>query len=321
MFSFACTDDGKTGCSLAAVSRYVRDGSRRVRFQSVCVENYDQLQKLCILLENLPAPDRNVRNLFLTGPTSPEAPNTDGLDRQASLRAIRAWKDRLHEQGKEASLFIARLVHAISSTLQLVCFFVPPESQIELHHISVSLPVLEEITLPDANILCPLTITEPVQLFPKLKRVHFAGPYVDHLDQVLRLLPQFGPSVTHVRITGLEQSRRDPRELQTTPQTALQKLEKCDGGRPERECARPPENLRDVVVQMGPEPCTGFRMFNPGFLPYELVRKRLEELSGARNQLKITMLAAQTNLDDYNLAAAKEMWLDRVNGGSGCWIL
>ncbi|KZT28768.1 hypothetical protein NEOLEDRAFT_778028 [Neolentinus lepideus HHB14362 ss-1] len=315
MFSFACTDGGKTGSSLSAVSKYVRDASRRVRFQSVSLENYDQLRKFHILLEKLPSRHRNVHNLLLTGPKGPETPNTDGLDRQASLRAIRAWKDRLHEEGKEASLFVARLVRAVAPTVRVLSFFIPPESQIEFTHIGVCLPVLEELTVQDANILCPVTITETVELFPNLKRVHLAGPYVDHLDHVLRLLPLFGPSVTHIRMTGLEQSRRDPYELKARQLPASRALDA------EQERPKLPESLREIVVQMGPEPSTNFRIFSPGFLPYELIREHLQDLSGESGGPKITMLAAQTNLDDYNLTAAKEMWLDRGNGGPGCWAL
>ncbi|EPQ54801.1 hypothetical protein GLOTRDRAFT_42902, partial [Gloeophyllum trabeum ATCC 11539] len=68
MFSFACTDDGTTGCSLSLVSRYVRDASRRVRLQSVALQTYQQMQKFCVMVENLPPRHRRVHHLLLTGP-------------------------------------------------------------------------------------------------------------------------------------------------------------------------------------------------------------------------------------------------------------
>ncbi|KZT20182.1 hypothetical protein NEOLEDRAFT_1076164 [Neolentinus lepideus HHB14362 ss-1] len=36
-FSFACTDDGGTGRSLSAVSKYVRDASDHYRYQSMAL--------------------------------------------------------------------------------------------------------------------------------------------------------------------------------------------------------------------------------------------------------------------------------------------
>ncbi|EKM49564.1 uncharacterized protein PHACADRAFT_106063, partial [Phanerochaete carnosa HHB-10118-sp] len=63
--SLACTDGGKTGCSLSLVSRYVRDATKRFRYQSIAIISEQSLISFARLIQNtIPSP-ANIYHLFV----------------------------------------------------------------------------------------------------------------------------------------------------------------------------------------------------------------------------------------------------------------
>ncbi|KAF9502045.1 hypothetical protein BDN71DRAFT_1426475 [Pleurotus eryngii] len=63
IFAFACTDDGATGCSLALVSRYVRETSEPVRFERVILKGVDKIVAFADMLEVLEEGKRRLNTL------------------------------------------------------------------------------------------------------------------------------------------------------------------------------------------------------------------------------------------------------------------
>ncbi|KAG6837356.1 hypothetical protein H0H93_010958 [Arthromyces matolae] len=66
IFEYACTDHGKTGPSLALVSRHFRETSRRYQFQSVAIQGVKQLHSFARYLSGLPPNSCRVRFLCIS---------------------------------------------------------------------------------------------------------------------------------------------------------------------------------------------------------------------------------------------------------------
>jgi hypothetical protein len=68
IFSFACMDDGRTGCALQRVSKHFRDLSKYSRFTSVCLYRSKDIVRFKAAITPLPRNERRVRYLHITTP-------------------------------------------------------------------------------------------------------------------------------------------------------------------------------------------------------------------------------------------------------------
>lgn len=66
IFRLACVDGGTTGCSLALVSKYIRDVSGPYRLRSVSLHGPEEIQSFLISLGQTPEHLRRIRNLFIS---------------------------------------------------------------------------------------------------------------------------------------------------------------------------------------------------------------------------------------------------------------
>ena len=68
IFSFACMDDGSTGCALQRVSKHFRELSKYSRFTSVCLYRSKDILRFEAAIAPLPPNERRVRYLHITSP-------------------------------------------------------------------------------------------------------------------------------------------------------------------------------------------------------------------------------------------------------------
>ena len=68
IFSFACMDDGSTGCALQRVSKHFRELSKYSRFTSVCLYRSKDILRFDAAITPLPPNERRVRYLHITSP-------------------------------------------------------------------------------------------------------------------------------------------------------------------------------------------------------------------------------------------------------------
>jgi hypothetical protein len=68
IFSFACMDDGSTGCALQRVSKHFRELSKYSRFTSVCLYRSKDILRFEAAVIPLPPNERRVRYLHITSP-------------------------------------------------------------------------------------------------------------------------------------------------------------------------------------------------------------------------------------------------------------
>lgn len=66
IFTLACNDGGRTGCTLSIVSRYIRAAALPIMLRTVVVRGVPQMQALATLLDKRVPGNRMVRYLFLT---------------------------------------------------------------------------------------------------------------------------------------------------------------------------------------------------------------------------------------------------------------
>jgi hypothetical protein len=57
IFAYACSDGGRTGCALAAVSRNIRDASAPTRYQSIALSGARQIRAFIALQNHRPLPE------------------------------------------------------------------------------------------------------------------------------------------------------------------------------------------------------------------------------------------------------------------------
>lgn len=71
---FACTDGGKTGCSLSLVSKYIHNISLEVRFQCVAA-HIDHISELATAIQKAAPGHRKIKHLYFETPE--EVPRRD----------------------------------------------------------------------------------------------------------------------------------------------------------------------------------------------------------------------------------------------------
>lgn len=176
---FACTDGGRTGCSLSLVSRYFRDVTQLVRYQSVALTGEDGIKCFANITASLDA-RANVYHLFIGVYSDSADEDDDAFEHKTSVIEILR---------KVARTLITLFVHIPSWSFQLPCVF----------------PMLEDLTIPyfcegfskDEN---------PEPSLPRLLRLHVTS--YDSPGRLLRpiwvRLATSAPTLEQLRISGFK---------------------------------------------------------------------------------------------------------------------
>lgn len=73
VFSYACSDDGRTGRSLSRVSLYFYNASKIAKLQSLAIVGQCQIKGCAVMLGNTPPRFCRVYNLFISTYTPSES--------------------------------------------------------------------------------------------------------------------------------------------------------------------------------------------------------------------------------------------------------
>ncbi|KDQ62356.1 hypothetical protein JAAARDRAFT_170677 [Jaapia argillacea MUCL 33604] len=325
IFSLACVDGGFTARSLSLVSIYIEDVSQTTRYQCVAIRGLVQLQNFASVLKKSPPSNRHVRHLFISG--CPLRGN--GNVRPAHSMTSR-FRSRLpfrnFESDSDESPYSARIRRAVQSRLDKasdlslqfnkilgeVIELIGPDSLETLSCIICSM-----VRLPPLPNLRELTIcgdwheTTTSFSFPSLRRLHLLGPYYAESD--IQLLIQSAPALTHLRLTGLEESMDLSSYIKSIFGVPSDDSFASSSSPPSR-----PIHLERLVVQ----PRNPTR-FGCGFAygcylnKLHVVRQLLEghlEGKGVLLQSRVWDMDFDSEID-----REKELWVSRMSGGLGCW--
>ncbi|CDO68642.1 hypothetical protein BN946_scf184996.g73 [Trametes cinnabarina] len=225
IFFYACTDGGPTGCSLALVSRRIREASRPARFYSVAlfssptkVEKFLQAyqRERDHSLDMLP----RVRHLWLSydenghdlpqpspSPESLKAPISRAEFLARLQRRAQTWRSAHASLDEQYNRVIPMLILAVAADLQSLAL--NHERWRNTTVVRCCFPRLRELTLIGGNpIFLPFSaMEEGLVLYPSLQRLHLiltpVCKKIDFLDWA-----RHAPMLTHLRVSRLDYNPR-----------------------------------------------------------------------------------------------------------------
>lgn len=245
-------------------------------------------------------------------------------ERIARRQRIREW---LVERDKELSSFRTALRHILSLTSTQL------ESLTLLHYehsirtlkdlLTFPYPVLEELTIRGDYPPLPPNLN-----LPALKRLHLAAGDMPNPWASFSALTDGCPNLTHLRITeplscilsGTVLAQAFEMTFGLTPYDpetiAMPSERKPDG----TLCFAPPPqlpcNIKELRLQPYPPEMSAMGM------PYPDHTEMMERLHMLEEKTQIFKLISASNENyvlPYSFEAARNDWVDRMSGGSGCW--
>jgi hypothetical protein len=291
IFTEACLDDGSTGRSLSLVSKYIHEASSPTRFQNIALHGYMQITAFADILERTPPHLRRVCHLFIcTG-----SPPWTGLSDASPSVMGAPWREndvygrnvfdqvRLFQQDRDTSAAIDRILLLIAPTIETLALFFTYEWRSVL--LSLPLPNLTELTIR-GSYFEPETKDVPLVLFPSLRYLHI-GERRDLSAGLMQYISKAAPSLTHVRFTGC----RNADDLKAISPTVAKILIQLYSPQ-QRGCGTSYFRELNDIRQFG--------------------RRILEQSDG-----RIMVLTAMS--ERVGELPVLEQWLERANGGQGCW--
>ncbi|KAL4266872.1 F-box domain-containing protein [Pleurotus pulmonarius] len=283
IFSFACRDDGFTGRSLALVSKYMRDVSSPTRYQSLKVEGLDQMLDCARVLESTPAANRRVRYLFLSTAHPDEEPKPS---EQNTLDLIK-YEAQIHQ-----------------AMVQLLSLMLP----------AMTLPALSELTLYG-----PFPDDETNQLifapYPSLRRLHLANiPYYPSDQRI----PSIAPSLTHLRVSARESDFLDFIRRLARVIDLQDHIDNTDGIIDGNQQLKLPDTLQRILFEPSLEqPSFGGGWFMSSY-QYLLTMKEIWQVARIDDRL-VVIDTRNLSRSRWSFHEAEADWIERINGGQGCW--
>jgi len=321
-YSLACTDGGYTGRSLSLVSRYVHETSKPFKLQSVCVKGILQAIEFESFLSNNPGIDHGVRHLFVSC-LYPHDKLTNHVKDIASTR------NQIHGEGPSRSFLdkcliqdtFVQILHHLASNLLNLSFSVPYDHTERPNQppIFPNFPLLTELTISYLNswpVSGVALFFGELDHFPALKRLDLAGVEIRvPLLALFDAITNRSPCLSHLFLPISPPSHTTWAAF--TCLLAFGTLEKVRSG------------LRDHDIPLQLSSLTG-----PEKIPPSLERIFVQEGVGAAAWLQVyklivhyeerlIFLPLQSNYDPivYQRRELEKQWVDRMNGGEGCWIM
>ncbi|KAI0723809.1 hypothetical protein C8T65DRAFT_89798 [Cerioporus squamosus] len=321
---FACTDGGRTGCSLALVSKRMNYASRPARFYSVSLINSaTQIEQFlaCYQAERARAKDMIPRvrhlcvSLFGKGLDTTSAVQAQPKSRAEFLawsqRRAQSWRSAQDNLDGQFNRVIPALMRTVAPDLRSLALM---QAQWRSDMVvRCAFPCLEELTLVggDPSFLPFEFVPSDRPLYPALKRLHHIFSLVNKEVDFLKWA-QHAPNLTHLRVSRLDHH----------PRVTVDSLEQVMSRR------APPDvfpHLRQVVIQPVPPPPAATE--TPLQLSY---RDFVAHLRRSSDKARVDVLllppmdmpkpgpgADPSRGCILKLQAA---WMDRIEGGDGVWV-
>jgi hypothetical protein len=289
IFTEACLDDGSTARSLSLVSKYIHEASNPTRFQNIALRGYKQITAFADILERTPPHLRRVCHLFIStrGPASTDLSGASAMMRvpwrENDLYGRNIFEQERFQQEKSISAAIDRILLLIAPTVETLALSFTYEWRSVL--LPLSLPNLTELTIR-GSYFAPETKDAPLVLFPSLRYLHI-GERQQLSAGLMQYISKAAPSLTHVCFTGC----RSADNLVTISSTVTSILIKLCSPRKRSGCAASYFRGLEHIRQFG--------------------RRILEQSDG-----RIMIL---TTTEREGEVKVLQQWLERANGGQGCW--
>ncbi|RDX46933.1 hypothetical protein OH76DRAFT_810998 [Lentinus brumalis] len=320
---FACTDGGRTGCSLALVSKRMNYASRPARFYSVTLINsatHIENFLACYQAERARAKDMIPRvrhlcvSLFGKGINTASAVQAQPKSRAEFLawsqRRAQHWRSAQDNMDAQFNLVIPALMRAVAPDLRSLALM---QAQWRSDMVvRCAFPCLEELTLVggDPSFLPFEFVPSDRPLYPALKRLHHIFSLVNKDVDFLKWA-QHAPNLTHLRVSRLDHH----------PRITVDSLEQVMSRR------APPDvfpHLRQVVIQ--PVPPAPAATDAPLLLSYRDFTARLRK-SADKARVDVLLLppmdmpkpAPGADPSRGCILKLQGVWMDRIEGGDGVW--
>lgn len=299
-------DDGRTGCALSLVSRYIHNASQSARYQSVALCSLVKIVAFAEAICLKPPELRRVKHLFMDTMAKHDS-FTGGVT--GMRMKVSTIYSRMREQYKEeishidimdpSNDAIAVVLYLVSPTLELAHVVYPFPRQSVFPVMMGPTPSLRELTICGPG---PETLQFQTLSLPSLRRLHLShclsmpGRYTarqGRRSSTLNLINSVAPNLTHLRISGLRDND-SYRELDGVLETKIPI----------------PSTLERILFQI--HPSSQYR--------YDSQRLKGDILLRARRDLARRIGLFDFRSDIVGLDEQKSVWLDRIIGGEGCWL-
>lgn len=296
IFMDACTDTGTTGRSLSCVSQLFRSLSQPVKYQSIALGGFRQVLAFASILKSTPLHLIKLKYIYIAR-IQPGPHDTI---------QIPTFRQKLLSDAFKTILTV------VSSTVEILHLDID-NFETYTHH-SMPLPYFPRLweLQSDNFFLCRYMVmdhdgghiyeTDPH--FPVLDywNITFERFMLD-CPGVLACIPTVAPSLSHLRVVGnIGPLHRDlSRALATGSQ--------CNQG----EISIPP-SIKKIYMKPLTKP---LNLRSPGNILHERFVQGLKQLNELGDARFVLLLPYHLGEERYTV----EEWLERVNGGGGCWSL
>jgi hypothetical protein len=296
IFSYACLDTGYTGRSLSLVSKYIHDTSQSVKLQSISLRGYNQILAFASMVKQIQHP-RLHRIQYLS--ISSDFFHFSSIDEIIEMPVELDIK-----ANEEMNGAIRDILTKVASSLQLLHMTLSQHFTPHLNNARpISLPHLKELTINGAMLLRQESQNNLLDLEPchKLRHLHITRSWGIHGEDVFGCIGRLAPSLSHLRFSGLTRQSAFAGDLEVALGT---------DGKHDMTCL--PSSVKGVWLQLAPPPSTR-RCGTPllSYLSFMLNLQRQYWRDG-----RIVLLKAQEKVQVFHDVGD---WLDRVQGGEGCW--
>ncbi|KAF4580790.1 hypothetical protein EYR38_003077 [Pleurotus pulmonarius] len=300
----ACTDDGSTVRALLRVSRYYHAIAVPFIYQSMALDGADRILKVAATLEKTPSHRRRIRHLFISDAPSSPPP---------SSKHERADTDPAVETA------MIKILHFAAPTLESLAFVAttPWTSTCLISQLfRLSFPRLLELAVHGYY---PFPSTP--ESMPVLQRLHLSGNRNPHGLFQLGGLEASCPSISHLRISGVERAVAFAHELDGLLQPSSSPNGCIGSGRPAFFAATLPKKMRILMVQPAPVSVKSVRSARLTKDMMHVLEALDRSVKGEDGGVAFYVLDEQDAGDGFESKRLKADWMDRLGGGEGCWAL
>ena len=333
IFTLACTDGGRTGCSLSLVSKHIRDLSRPFRFHTVALRSGSAASMASFLAAFTQERERALdgarpllRHLYIA---SPATSSYHWYPRYIHLPS--QWPHFSPAWVGHAHALLALVASELETLVLVQCpsYFLCPEG------VQTGFPGLRELTIvgardiPGKGLPSPAGKDDvPLPLYPRLGRLNLVSPTISMFHWT-----KHAPNLTHLRIAGSSQQDYLDDDFR---QILLRRSEGTRGS----------EGVRSRLVRVTWLTKTTGSSSTFAHLElltvqvYDVVQSSVRSLRNPRSSepaVRFTPLAlteVQRDAGDGgfvmeptgNFLSINELekttfagWMSRVEGGGGCW--
>ena len=335
----ACTDGGFTGKSLALTNKFFHAQSLSTRFHSLSLTSLARIKAFLSFLETQPKEcNPTIHHLYLsfldeTEPANPPAEfwrtysRWTKLEKQEYLENVQAEKERWNVQFIAA---MTRLFDFAGPHHRTLCIL--ESIHLRFPHVPVnSLPKLQELSLLGGYELFMLeklprtpSPNHPAFKFPSLQRLHCVCVHWSKPSDILTYLAnRASPSFTHLRFSGLSFSfsSQFPYELGRCLGVDVPAYGQVHDGSAPKFTIGALASLRHVIVHGNPDPPGGWCGTDDGLWDdmcghLQMVAQAVRDTGSA----EMVQMSRPWRRDPRWADRLRDDWVERMEGGGGCWV-